>query len=229
MSQPRLVWDWPTRAFHWLLTLSLCGSWATAEAGFEWIDTHNLLGYTALTLIFFRILWGLFGTRYARFKAFVTGPSTVVATLPKLFSRSPAIDIGHNPIGGWSVLLFLVLVFVQASTGLFISDDVMHVGPYNHTIGSDLAGKLAQIHHLNFTALQGCVAVHILAIAWYRFGKRTDLVSPMITGRKAHIDPTQSIGSSETYRALICLAIAVALITALIQLAPEPTFDDFMF
>ncbi len=223
------MWDFPTRAFHWLLALSLCGSWATAEAGFEWIDTHDLLGYFALSLVLFRLLWGFFGARYARFSNFLTGPRRVLATLPKLFSRQPSEDVGHNPIGGWSTLLFLILVTIQAGTGLFISDDVMHVGPYNHTISSSLAGQLAQIHHLNFTALQVFVAIHLLAIAWYRFGKGTNLVGPMLTGKKQLQDAALGIASSQTLKALLLAAVAAAAVTALIQFAPEPTFDEFMF
>lgn len=196
------MWDVPTRAFHWLLALSLCGSWATAEAGFEWIDTHNLLGYFAIGLVLFRLLWGVFGTRYARFANFIKGPRKVLSAIPALFSRHPAEHVGHNPIGGWSVMLFLVLVSVQAGTGLFISDDVMHVGPYNHVISSSLAGQLAQIHHLNFTALQVFVAIHILAIVWYRFGKSTRLVGPMLSGKKHLRDATLGIESSRLLRAL---------------------------
>ena len=224
-----LVWDLPTRVFHWVLALSLCASWATAEAGFAWIDTHNLLGYSALTLVTFRILWGFAGTRYARFSSFVKGPRTVLATLPKLFSRSPADDIGHNPIGGWSAVLFLVLVAIQAGTGLFISDDVMHVGPYNHVISARLAGNLAQVHHLNFIAIQVFVVIHLLAIAWYRFGKNTALVGAMVTGRKALPDPARGIASSELLKAVVLFALAAGSVTALVQLAPAPTLDDFMF
>ena len=223
------MWDIPTRAFHWFLAISLCASWATAEAGFEWIDTHDFLGYCALTLVLFRILWGVTGTRYARFSDFVKGPGTVAATVPKLFSRNPGTDVGHNPIGGWSVLVFLLLVGIQAGTGLFISDDVLHSGPYHHVISSSLAGQLAQIHHLNSTAIQVFVVIHIVAIAWYRWGKDTALVGPMISGRKALDDPAQSIGSSQLLKALAVFAVAAGAITALIQLAPAPTFDEFMF
>ena len=223
------MWDIPTRVFHWLLALSLCGSWATAEAGFEWIDTHNLLGYCALGLVLFRLLWGLVGTRHARFADFIKGPRTVLAAVPKLFSRSPGTAVGHNPIGGWSALLLLLLVAVQAGTGLFISDDVLHEGPYHHVISSDLAGTLAQIHHLNFTALQVFVGIHLLAIAWYRFGKKTSLVAPMVTGKKYLSDPSEAIASSQLVKGLIIAAVAAGAITALIQLAPQPTFDEFMF
>lgn len=224
-----LVWDFPTRAFHWLLALSLCGSWATAEAGFEWIDTHNLLGYFALGLVLFRLLWGIFGPRHARFSSFIKGPRAVLATVPKLFSRRPGTDVGHNPIGGWSAILFLVLVSVQAGTGLFISDDVLHFGPYNHVISSSLAGQLAQVHHLNFTALQTFVVVHLLAIAWYQFGKGTGLVGPMVTGKKHLQDASLGITSSQLLKGLIIGALAAAAVTALIQLAPEPKLDDFLF
>ena len=115
-----LVWDLPTRLFHWLLALCLTGSWLTAQAGYDWTETHFLLGYCSLALILFRIIWGLVGPRHARFSFFCRGPKAVFKALPKLFSRQPADNVGHNPVGGWAVILFIVLVCIQATTGLFI-------------------------------------------------------------------------------------------------------------
>ena len=225
----KLVWDFPTRAFHWLLACALVGSWITAEAGFEWTETHFLLGYVSLGLILFRLIWGCVGTTYARFSHFVKPPQALLAYLPKLFSRTPPRDIGHNPIGGWSVVLMLILVAIQVGTGLFLSDDIFYAGPYNAIVSSDLAGRLASIHHTNFLILQIIVAVHIIAVIWYTVGKKTNLIGPMITGKKAGIDAEQAIPKSRLAVALLVGLVVAVIVVALVQLAPPPSIDDYSF
>ena len=222
------MWDLPTRAFHWLLTVSLLGSWITAEAGFEWTETHFLFGYCSLGLVSFRILWGFAGTRYARFSNFVKGPATVWHAGKKLFTPDPAKEVGHNPLGGWSVLLMMLLVGIQAATGLFISDDIFYAGPYNAVVSSSTAGTLAAIHHTNFVVLQVAVAIHLAAILWYRVRKKTALVTPMVTGRK-HVAENAGISSSKLIRALLIGAAVAVCVTLLVQLAPPPAMDNFTF
>lgn len=224
-----LVWDLPTRLFHWLLALCLTFSLITAKAGFDWTEIHFLLGYCSLTLIVFRLVWGVTGTTHARFREFAKGPATVLRALPKLFSRTPADSVGHNPIGGWSTILFIALVTLQAGTGLFISDDIFYAGPYNGAVSSALAGTLAGIHHTNALILQIIVIVHLLAILWYALGKRTNLVGPMITGKKSLSDAesADAITSSQLPKALLIIALAALLVTLLVQLAPPPPVDDY--
>lgn len=71
---PALVWDWPVRAFHWLLATSIAVSFATHYLGIEWFEWHRRAGYVALVLVTFRIAWGFVGPRYSRFASFVPGP-----------------------------------------------------------------------------------------------------------------------------------------------------------
>ena len=224
-----LVWDLPSRLFHWALALCLVGSWITAEAGFEWTEWHFRFGYAAIALVTFRVLWGFLGTRHALFKSFLRGPGASLENLRSLFARTPSPYAGHTPIGGWSVLLMLALVAIQAGTGLFISDDIFWSGPYNGVVSNATAGTLAQIHHLNFTALQIVVAMHLAAIAWYRFGKNTRLVGPMVHGHKTLEDESQAITSSRWPLALVVFAAVAAAVTALVLFAPPPPVDDYMF
>lgn len=224
-----LIWDLPSRLFHWGLVICLAGSWITAEAGFEWTEWHFYLGYTSLALITFRIIWGLAGTHHARFVNFLTSPAKALGSLGQLFSRTPTGYTGHTPIGGWSVLLMLALIAIQAGTGLFLTDDIVYAGPYNSVVTNDTAGQLARIHHLNFTALQIVVTLHIAAVLWYRWGKGINLVLPMLTGRKPEADPGAAIASSRPVRALVILIIAAGAITALVQLAPAPPADIYSF
>lgn len=232
ISSPKrgvLVWDLPTRLFHWLLASCLVASWITAEAGFDWTEIHFLLGYCSLGLILFRIIWGFSGTTHARFINFIRGPRAVVANIPKLFSRQPSTSVGHNPIGGWSTIAFIILVGTQATTGLFLTDDIFYAGPYNGVISGDLAGFLAKVHHLNFNVLQGLVVIHLLAIVWYRFGKGSRLASAMFSGRKqlTQTFQDQAITSSGLMRAALIASLVILAVVALVQLAPPPVYYDF--
>lgn len=231
-SQPApksLVWDLPTRLFHWLLVFCLAGSWITAEAGFDWTETHFLFGYASLGLITFRIIWGFIGPTHARFSSFVKGPTHVVNSARTLLNRTPSTYVGHNPISGWSTVLFLAVVATQATSGLFISDDIFYAGPYNGIVSSDTAGELARIHHLNFNVLQALVLIHLIAIIWYQWGKRTQLIKPMITGRKAlpveHAE--QAISHNFVLRAVVLGSLVAATVIALVQLAPPPAPMSF--
>ena len=106
MSEHILVWDAPTRVFHWLLAASFAGAFLTADSE-RWRDIHVLLGYTFAGLIGFRLVWGLIGTRYARFRSFLFRPRELFEYLRSLLTRSPRHYLGHNPAGSIAVLLLL--------------------------------------------------------------------------------------------------------------------------
>src|SRR4030065_914646 len=116
MSQRILVWDVPTRVFHWLLVLSFAGAFLTSETE-RYRDIHVVLGYTLLGLIAFRLLWGVFGTRYARFRSFLFKPGEIVAYSLSLLKGNPAHYLGHNQLGSVSVWLLLGLGILSAVSG----------------------------------------------------------------------------------------------------------------
>ena len=121
------------------------------------------------------------------------------------------------------MLALITLVTVQATIGLFISDDIFNSGPYNSTVTQEQADTLGWLHHTNFNVLLTFIGLHLVAIFWYRLGKNQDLIWPMISGCKPGLHK-QGIESSLSIRAL-CTAIGVALlITALVQIAPEPEY-----
>jgi len=224
MPEKRLVWDLPLRLFHWLLVLSLTGSYVTAELGFEWTNVHFYLGYFTLGLVAFRIIWGFVGPRHARFSSFLRGPGRVIGSLRALFSRESQPTVGHNPVGGLMVVVMLLMVGAQAVSGLFVTDDIAWSGPYNAAVSSEIAGKMAWFHHLNFDILIWVIALHVLAIAYYRVFKRQNLVTPMITGRKPaqHVIAQEAISSSELLKALIVAAICAGGVYWLVTSAPPP-------
>ncbi len=222
-SNKSLIWDWPLRAFHWLLTLCFLGSWITAEAGLEWAQTHQFLGYVTLGLIFFRIIWGFVGPRYSRFTQFIRGFGEAWSSLSELPMRSNYTYTGHSPIGGWASLLLIGLVGIQATSGLFISDDIFNAGPYNSIVSRDWAARLGWLHHTNFDVLLVAIGAHLTAIFWYRLGKNQNLVMPMITGLKA-AHSEAGISSSKIGLALVIALSVALLVTLLVQLAPEPEY-----
>jgi cytochrome b len=174
------VWDWPTRAFHWAIVLIVPAMWATHKL--ERMDVHILLGQFMLGLVLFRLIWGLIGSSTARFARFVRGPRAVLAYL-----RSGAgAAFGHNPLGGWSVLLMLLLLAVQVGLGLFVTDeDGLVSGPLSHLVSYESARILAHRHETVFIILACVIVVHIAAVLYYRLARRDDLITPMVTGRRS--------------------------------------------
>jgi cytochrome b len=153
----------------------------TQNIGGNAMEWHFLSGYAVLTLIVFRILWGLFGTRYARFSSFLHGPSAIASYLrgDGLANRRP----GHNPAGSLSVFALLGFILVQAISGLFANDDIASEGPLVKFINKDLSDKITWFHKdIGATVLYVLIGLHIAAIAFYYFGKKKNLVKPMITG-----------------------------------------------
>jgi cytochrome b len=176
------VWDLPVRLFHWVLVALLAFSWWSGEQ--HEMDRHRLSGYAILTLVLFRIVWGFIGGRTARFVHFVRGPRAVLAYVRSLRRTGYAPASGHNPIGGWSVILMLGLVTSMVCTGLFAVDvDGLESGPLADYVSFEQGRTAAAAHHLLFNLLLAAVALHLVAIMFYRLWLRYDLVSPMIHGR----------------------------------------------
>jgi cytochrome b len=201
----------------------------TAEAGFDWTEVHFYLGYTSLGLIAFRVIWGFVGPRHARFSSFMRGPRATLEAIQDLPRKQASAVVGRGALGAWSTVVILGLVATQATTGLFISDDIFWAGPYNTVVSDDTAGFLASVHHTNFNVLQGMVVLHLLTITWYAIGKRQNLVAPMLHGKKP-LDATQqyeAIESSMILRALLVGAVVATAVTLVVQLAPEPALDDY--
>ena len=141
-------------------------------------------GYSILSLVLFRIIWGLIGGRHARFSDFMKRPVIVISYFRELRqSRLPKYR-GHNPAGGWSVLAMLILILVQAITGLYSNDDIINEGPLVNTITKELSDQLTVVHHFNSNLLYGLIGVHLLVVIIHRL-KGDNLIKAMVFGRKA--------------------------------------------
>lgn len=207
------VWDLPIRIFHWLLVLLVVLSFVTGKMGGTVMQYHEWSGVAVLVLLLFRLIWGFVGGAQARFSVFVTGPRKVFDYARSFFRADAKHYLGHNPMGGWSIIAMLVTLSIQAGTGLFANDDILTEGPLFEWVSKDTSDWLTRIHHINQNVLVALVALHIGAILFYLVVKRENLVAPMITGFKhwhEAVDPARATGS--VTRAFF-LATALAVFT----------------
>ncbi|KIA79748.1 hydrogenase [Chromobacterium piscinae] len=184
MTQQVKVWDVPTRLFHWTLVVLFGAMWFCAEQGGEWLQYHIYCGVALASLLVFRLIWGVVGSQTARFSNFVRGPRTIVRYLKGELPEREAP--GHNPLGGWMVVVMLLALGAQVLTGLFAADvdSYLYDGPLAKHIDSGLAESATGAHKLLFNGLLGLVALHLTAIVLYRVVKKQNLVGPMLTGYK---------------------------------------------
>jgi len=184
-KEDTLVWDLGIRVFHWVLVVLLMALWATAESEGDWMGVHRWLGTAVLALVLARLIWGFIGSETARFAKFLKGPRAVIRYFRQWRGQGDEyLHAGHNPAGGWSVVLLLALLLLQAVTGLFSNDDIFFEGPLSPLVSKALSDRLTGIHHLLFNALLAAVVLHVLAVIAYWIFKRNNLVLPMIFGRK---------------------------------------------
>ena len=177
-----LVWDIPTRVFHWLIVVLVAAAYATWRL--NWMVLHGWVGEATLTLLLFRVLWGFLGGETARFSRFLTSPRAAVLHLKSAFRREPDNQVGHNPAGGWMVLLLLVLLLVETLTGLYVANDIADEGPLTEIVPAWAANAIASSHAILWDVLLAAIVLHVLAIAGFAAIKGQNLVRPMITGTK---------------------------------------------
>jgi len=193
VKSEKKIWDLPTRLFHFSLIILIVLQYSSGEFNLLSMRWHFWLGYITLILIIFRILWGFFGSDTARFANFVRGPGSVLSYLRGLFSNTHPLVIGHNPLGGWSVIAMLIVIASQGVSGLFTTDDISEYGPLAELVPSYIVKFMTRLHHLAPTILIGLIILHLLAILFYFFVKKDNLIIPMITGNKQNIIMEKSL------------------------------------
>ena len=212
------IWDAPTRLFHWVLVALLAFSWWSAEE--EHLDWHIWSGLGIMSLLIFRLLWGVFGSSTARFASFVRGPRQVLAYMKDMKGWRP---IGHSPLGALSVLAMLGALAVQVGLGLFsIDKDGLYEGPLAYLVSLDLSEEIADLHEDWFDVLLVLIGLHIAAILFYRLvlGKR--LIAAMITGKGAAEAGVEPMRPGRWWAALLSLLTGIGLTRWIIAGAPLP-------
>lgn len=206
------VWDLPTRLFHWALAVCVIGLVITANVGGSWMTWHGRLGYAVLSLLLFRIVWGFVGGHWSRFSNFLYGPSAVLAYLRG--NARPEHRVGHNPLGMLSVFALLMVLLLQVSTGLFADDEIAFTGPLVSLVSSDTVSQATRYHKsIGKLLVIVLVALHVLAILFYKWFKKDNLVRPMVLGDKQLPAPAPSARDSTSSR-LLALGIWAACAAA---------------
>lgn len=194
-----LVWDWPTRLGHWLMAGSFAVAWLTSESE-AWRNVHVGAGYAFGALILFRLVWGLVGTRYARFGEFVKSPRAAFAYLRSLVAGRPQHTVGHNPAGAWAIVLLLVLGAATVASGWAAFEE----------LGGDW---LEEFHEVLASFMLGVVVVHVLGVLVGSVAHRENLVRAMLNGYKR--GAAAAAIPSARWWAGVLLLVWVALATAL--------------
>ncbi|MFT7461467.1 MAG: cytochrome b [Planctomycetota bacterium] len=185
------VWDIGVRIFHWSLVLFYTIAYISEDI--ELI--HVYAGYVVLGLILFRVLWGLIGTKYARFNDFIFGKKVAFVYFKSLFTKNPKHYIGHNPIAGWMILALLITIFLVAWTGLLLYADTGK-GPlaevnvelisraYADDDGEQSESIWEEIHEVLASLTLLLVCVHVAGVLLSSIIHGENLIRSMITGYK---------------------------------------------
>jgi cytochrome b len=198
-----LVWDLPTRVFHWSLALCFGGAFLTAESE-RYREIHVALGYSLLGLVVFRVVWGLIGSRYARFSSFPLRPAAVKRYLMSLFGERPEHHLGHNPAGSYAVLALLAFAAASSITGYLTYNDL--IGDEPHEVAANLMLAL--------------VVIHIAAVIGSSLLHRENLIAAMLTGFKRG-RTEDGIPSSRWVLGTTLVAVVVAAFATLTHASTE--------
>lgn len=165
-----LVWDWPTRIGHWLMAASFLVAYLTGESE-EWRLVHVWAGGTLAGVVAFRLVWGLIGTRHARFASFLGSPIAGVKYVFSLLGGKPEHHTGHNPAGAWAIVLLLGLGLAAAATGW----------PLYQDIGGEW---LEETHEVVVNLMLAVVLVHLAGVLVGSLAHKENLPRTMVTGYK---------------------------------------------
>ena len=226
LETERQVWDLPVRIFHWSLVLAVVAAFVTNKLGVRYFKYHVWAGYAVIVLVGFRLVWGLVGTRHARFWNFLHGPSETLTYARDIVAGKDRHYPGHNPLGALMVLALLGALGLQAVFGLFGNDEIFNAGPLAGAVSKNLSLTLTSIHRQLFYWLAAGVALHVLAVVAHKVFRNENLARAMVTGRKPAevVPPQEAIHSSKIWLAVV-LAEAVAIALALV-IAHAPAAAD---
>jgi cytochrome b len=190
-----LVWDWPVRIGHWLMVGGFIIAWLSGDSE-TFRLVHVFAGATVLAVALFRLPWGFLGSRYARFVDFVRGPGAVKDYASSLLKLAPDHHVGHNPAGGWAIILLLALGIVTGISGWAMYND----------IGGEI---LEELHEGLASTMLFVVLVHLIGVFSGSLLHGENLVRAMLTGRKQGT-PEEAISSARPLAAAMLLIWVIA-------------------
>lgn len=202
------VWDLPTRIFHWTLFASVVGLVVTAKVGGNAMVWHFRLGEVVLALLLFRLVWGLVGGRWSRFSSFLHSPRTLWLYLRG--QGGAELSIGHSPLGAGSVFALLAALMLQVLSGLFSDDEIAFAGPLTRFVSGDTVSLATWYHKaIGQWLVIGLVVLHIVAVLYYLWRKKHNLITPMVLGDK-HLPAPASASRDDTGSRLLALVLLAA-------------------
>jgi cytochrome b len=215
------VWDLPTRLFHWALVVCTVGSVISAKLGGNAMVWHMRLGYAVLALVSFRLLWGVVGGHWSRFSNFIYSPAALWRFLRRRAEPDDHFDVGHNPLGGFSVLAMLAWLLLQIGSCLIADDEISTTGPFIRFVSGEISLAWTAYHKsYGQWGLFFLVGLHVVAILYYRLGKQKDLIGPMLSGDKhlkSHAPSARDSAASRLF-ALTLLGACAAAVYLLVSL-----------
>jgi len=207
-----LVWDLPTRVFHWSLVVLVLIGWFSGEGEGVAQEIHRYSGEAIVGLLVFRFIWGFIGGEHARFSSFIASPRDVVTHIRELFSFKAERTIGHNPLGAISSVVLMLLVAATAATGLFSASDHGLSGPFAGAFNVNFE----EIHEVFFRVLQAMVLLHLAGVATTSFASRDNLVLAMITGHKQRASDEPAHDAKKAPKTSLYIAGTLAVVAAAI-------------
>lgn len=208
------IWDIWVRLFHWSLVVCVTFLLISGETGWLFFNWHRLAGEVVLALILFRLLWALWGSDNARVGSLIHGPASVLQHLKQLWQKRLPPERGHNAAGAWAVILLILLLTVQAITGMLIADeDEFMEGALYGSVSDSLTDLAYRIHHMNAGLLQALVLFHVAMVFVYLLYARRDLIRPMLSGRMPwkSSEPVPEVRFQRFAIGLLCSLLAIAV------------------
>ncbi len=218
---PIRVWDLPTRLFHWTLAACVVGLIVTGNMGGDMMPWHARLGFAVLSLVLFRLAWGFCGGHWSRFMQFDLHPGKALAYVRSIRVGVHSPQMGHNPLGAWSVCLVLLLLVLQTASGLVADDEIAFTGPLSTWVSGGSVSLATWYHKaVGKKLLLLWIAMHLIAMVFHRLRFGENLVSAMFTGDKASNRPdTPSQDRPKNWwLAFLCLLLSAALVWWLVNL-----------
>ena len=215
------VWDLPTRSFHWVLATCVLASIASAWIGGNAMVWHFRLGYVVFTLLAFRLVWGLVGGHWSRFVNFIYAPASIVRYLRGESRADEHHEVGHNPLGAFSVFGVLALLAFQVGTGLFADDEISNTGPLIKFVSGATSLAMTKWHKgYGQWLIIALIVLHVAAILYYLLAKKRNLVKPMVTGDKQLVASAPHAVDNTRSRTLaaVLLAVCAALVGWVVNL-----------
>jgi cytochrome b len=195
-----LVYDLPTRLFHWLFAGLFLTSFIIAKTiddDSPWFSYHSLLGLTLGFLVILRIAWGIFGTKHARFLNFDLKPMDLIGYIKGIFAGEKKRWAGHNPASSWAAIIMIIMALGLTVTG------------YLMTSGADKE-TYEDVHELLANGFIIVVILHVAGIILHTIRHKEMIGISMIDGKKANVTIDQTIPSSRPAFGILTIALVVA-------------------